>query len=135
MPDLNSLVSKFWETEKVPEIYTEFTDDQEACEMLFLKLPLKLNMSDFNLGDSYSVAHKRFINLENRLCANPELKSQYKLFIDEYIDLVHLKIVDINDYNKNGGEVYFMAHHPVIREDKRTTKLRVVFDGSMKSKK
>ncbi|XP_044751146.1 uncharacterized protein LOC123311316 [Coccinella septempunctata] len=27
-----------------------------------------------------------------------------------------------------------MAHHPVIREDKKSTRLRVVFDGSMKSK-
>ncbi|KAJ8914890.1 hypothetical protein NQ315_014903 [Exocentrus adspersus] len=63
MPDLNSLVSKFWETERVPEVYTEFTDDQEACESLFrnsivrkndrfeVKLPLKLNMRDLNLGD------------------------------------------------------------------------------------
>ncbi|KAH1028626.1 hypothetical protein HUJ05_001964 [Dendroctonus ponderosae] len=50
---------------------------------------------------------------------------------------VKVKIRSSKDYNKddlNDGSIYSMAHHSVIREDKKTTKLRVVFDGSMKSK-
>ncbi|KAF2889189.1 hypothetical protein ILUMI_16984 [Ignelater luminosus] len=30
---------------------------------------------------------------------------------------------------------YFLAHHPVIRNDKRTTQIRVVFDGGLKTSK
>lgn len=143
---VENLISQFWETEKVPEIYPEYPSDQEACEAIFQStvekvvdkfqvcLPLKQSLPNLNLGDSFSVAYKRFENLEKRFKSNPGLFEQYRDFISEYINLGHANIVDINNYDLNSGSVYFMAHHPVIREDKRTTKLRVVFDGSMKTK-
>ena len=31
--------------------------------------------------------------------------------------------------------VYFLPHHPVIKQDNKTTKSTVVFDGSMKTDK
>ena len=30
------------------------------------------------------------------------------------------------------GKTYYMPHHAVVKEDKETTKIRVVFDGSSK---
>lgn len=146
LSSLDSIMSQFWETEKVPEIFPEYSSEQEACEINFqnslqivngkfqVSLPLKQDINDINLGDSFSVALKRFENLEKRFKANPNLFEQYKLFIHEYLNLNHAKILDINLYDLENDSVYFMAHHPVIREDKRTTKLRVVFDGSMKTK-
>lgn len=142
--DIDKTISQFWETEKVPEIFPEYPCEQEACEHSFqgslevvdnqyqVKLPLKEIYP--NLGDSFSVAIKRLENLEKRFKANPELFLQYKSFIDDYLNLNHAKIVNYNSEELNSGSIYFMAHHPVIREDKKTTKLRVVFDGSMKSK-
>ena len=32
-----------------------------------------------------------------------------------------------------GKEVHFLPHHGIVRTDKDTTKLRIVFDGSAKS--
>ena len=142
---LENLVSQFWETEKVPETFFECSSDQDACETIFqnstelvnnrfqVKLPLKRSIENLNLGNSFGIAHKRFQNLEKRFSNNPELFQRYKQFIDEYVNLNHAKFVDLTEYDLNSGSVYFMAHHPVIREDKKTTKLRVVFDGSMKT--
>lgn len=142
--DLEKTISQFWETEKVPEIFSEYSNEQEACESSFrdslevnnckfqVKLPLK--QTEIDLGDSFSVAIKRLENLERRFRANPDLFVSYKNFIQDYLDLGHAKIVYYNSEELKNGSVYFMAHHPVIREEKKTTKLRVVFDGSMKSK-
>ena len=44
----------------------------------------------------------------------------------------HLEIVPRNELNSEN--VYYQPHHCVFKEDSTTTKLRVVFDGSNKTK-
>lgn len=34
-PGLESLVNKFWETEKVPEVYSEDKPELECCDKIF----------------------------------------------------------------------------------------------------
>lgn len=89
---MEELVSKFWETEKVREVYNEYSSEQEACEEIFVNsvklidkqiyvsLPLKQSLEDINLGDSFSTAFKRFENLERRFKCN-------KIFFDKYKEL------------------------------------------------
>ncbi|XP_031352551.1 uncharacterized protein LOC116177665 [Photinus pyralis] len=144
--NMENLISNFWDTEKVPEVFPEFENDQVACENSFknsvvklnnrfqVELPLKKDISELNLGDSFSVAYSRFINLEKRLKTNSDLFKQYKGFIDEYLQLGHAEVIDLSKCNLTDGSNYFMAHHPIIRSDKTTTKFRCVFDGSMKTK-
>ncbi|XP_048002533.1 uncharacterized protein LOC125239093 isoform X1 [Leguminivora glycinivorella] len=138
-------MSNFWHTEKVPEIYAEHTSEQQQCEKLFtetvklednqftVSLPLKIPIYDVNntLGDSFGLALKRFYNLEKRFQKDQMLYDGYKDFIHEYIDLGHGSYVDISSYDLNKDPVYFMGHSAVLRPDAVSTKLRVVFDGSM----
>lgn len=147
LENLDELCSRFWETEKVPQHFVEYESDHEACETLFqgsvvmennrfqVRLPLKLPMDQIRLGDSFSIALKRLHNLERRLVRNPSLFKAYSEFLKEYIDLGHAKVLNLQHYNLKEDPVYFLAHHPVIRNDKKTTKVRVVFDGSMKTNK
>jgi len=51
-------------------------------------------------------------------------------FMQEYIDLGHMQPVDSFDSNHSH---YVIPHHAVLRPDRPTTKLRVVFDASAKS--
>ncbi|XP_026315040.1 uncharacterized protein LOC113226570 isoform X1 [Hyposmocoma kahamanoa] len=146
---LNEIFAKFWSTEKVPEVYNEKTSEQELCEQIFqstvklnnnqfeVALPLKIPSSEINdaLGESFHFALKRFINLEKRLHANPCLFKQYQEFIHEYLSLNHGHYVDIELYDLNKDAVYFLPHHAVFNENNKTTKLRTVFDGSMKTNK
>lgn len=141
---LNETLAKFWDTEKIPEIFEERTDEQELCSQIFsntiklennqfqVALPLKLPLIEVGdvLGESFRFALKRFLNLEKKLHSNPLLFEQYQKFIQEYVSLNHGHYVDIASYNAN-IPVYFLAHHAVINNDSKTTKLRVVFDGSM----
>jgi len=87
-------------------------------------------MSPIQLGDSYNKALNRFKSLERRLHANTNLHFQYVTFINEYINLNHMSIVQ---NVPTDIPIYFLPHHCVQKVDGTFTKLRVVFDGSSAS--
>lgn len=140
---LENTMNKFWKCEDVPEVFTEASTEQELAEKVFVKsvvlknnkfevdLPLKQNLEDINMGNSLSRSLQRFHNLEKRFKKDPALFRKYKDFIGEYVSLGHAKYLDLEIYDLESGQVYFLPHHPVINENSQTTKLRVVFDGSM----
>ncbi|XP_055543031.1 uncharacterized protein LOC129728607 [Wyeomyia smithii] len=80
------------------------------------------------LGESKSIATKRFMALERRLNANLEMKALYTAFIHEYLLMGHMK--EIRDEEDEPKCSYYMPHHVVMKPDSTTTKLRVVFDAS-----
>ncbi|XP_047515275.1 uncharacterized protein LOC125056291 isoform X1 [Pieris napi] len=100
-------------------------------------MPIKVPLHQINLelGESFHLAYKRFLNLEKKLHKNTNLFHEYKKFIDEYIELNHGEYININSYNLSKDPIYFLPHHAVIKENARSTKLRAVFDGSMRTNK
>ncbi|XP_018575288.1 uncharacterized protein LOC108914070 [Anoplophora glabripennis] len=141
----NNLLTKFWTVEEIPQ-KSSLSDEDEAAENNFIattkvledgrfqvNMPLKTPTEHQKLGDSFSIAKKRFSMLEKRFQNNPKLFSEYKDFIDEYIALGHAKYVPLTMTNSNLENKYFIPHLCVIRELSTTTKLRVVFDASCKS--
>lgn len=58
---------------------------------------------------------------------NPKVKEEYRNFLKECADLGHITAVERPSLG------YYLPHHCLIREQKETTKLRVVFDASAKS--
>ncbi|XP_052743215.1 uncharacterized protein LOC128199140 [Bicyclus anynana] len=147
--DIQKTISQFWSYEKVPELLHEKTSEQELCEHIFqgsvklennhfqVTLPLKLPLEDINgiLGESFHLALKRFLNLEKKLHSNPNLFMQYQRFIHEYLSLNHGHYMDIELYDINKQATYYLPHHAVINENSSTTRLRCVFDASMKTDK
>lgn len=146
---LNNIVTQFWQTESVPQSFEESNSEHDKCEQIFkesvklqnkkfeVALPLKLPLDSISetLGDSLHLALKRFYNLEKRLQKDKSLLELYKSFIHDFLDLGHASIIDISQYNLSKDPVYILPHHPVVRMDKKTTKCRTVFDGSMKTNK
>jgi len=94
-----------------------------------MKLPL-LNSAD-KLGDSYHTAKAKFLALEQRLLKQPQLKKDYSEFLEEYVQLGHMKPLDEAEVKKECPNFYM--HHAVLKETSSTTKLTVVFKGSEKS--
>ncbi len=68
--------------------------------------------------------------LHTRLKTDRELLKQYDNVIKEQVESGIIEQVLEN--SATDESVYFLPHHGVIREDKTTTKVRVVFDGSAK---
>lgn len=152
---LDSMLRQFWTIEEPcrPEIPTT---ENELCEKWFIKntsrhpsgkfcvaLPFRdevtflapksrmsptavYSTSSHGLGDSRSLAMKRFFNLEKRLHNDPVLYDSYRKFMNEYLSLGHMKLAT------EPGK-YFIPHHAVLRQDGDVSKLRVVFDASASS--
>ncbi|XP_054713000.1 uncharacterized protein LOC129222513 [Uloborus diversus] len=91
---------------------------------------LQWKMDNIDLKDNFSVARRRFLGLKNKLKRDETLLSEYKNIITEQIKS---GIVEPCKYKENGHS-YYMPHRPVIRSDKETTKIRIVFDASSKDK-
>ncbi len=63
----------------------------------------------------------------------PEVLNEYDQIIREQIKNGIVEIVPDNEVsNVNGDCVHYLPHHAVIRRDRETTKLRIVYDGSAK---
>ncbi|KAG6446975.1 uncharacterized protein LOC115441446 [Manduca sexta] len=139
----NELIKKSWEIETEPNYNCEFkqlTPEVQKCEDLFIsstkrdefgryivRLPFRSDKRKCTNGYSYKEAYKRLISLEKRFKKNPEFKAQCSAVINEYLDLNHMKIVE-NGFSDKNNSVY-LPHHAVVREDRITTKVRVVFDA------
>lgn len=61
---------------------------------------------------------------------NAELRSQYIEFLEDYQRLGHMEKITEHGCSRIG---YYLPHHPVIKENSLTTKVRVVFDASLKT--
>ena len=73
------------------------------------------------------MALNRLDNTERRLIKQPELREKYCGIIEQYVKKGYLEYVDvINDSN----DCWYLPHFPVVRTDKSTTKVRIVFDGA-----
>ncbi|GBL94611.1 hypothetical protein AVEN_88738-1 [Araneus ventricosus] len=79
------------------------------------------------LGNSKDMAVRQLNSLWKRLSRDSEYFSLYTDFLREYEDLGHLeRVVESSEPPTQ----YYIPHHGVIRPDKLTTKLRVVFNAS-----
>jgi len=67
-----------------------------------------------------------------RLEGKPDLQARYEEAIGAYFKNDHSELVDRKDEVQ--GFLYYIPHHPVIKEERTTTKFRVVFNASSKSR-
>lgn len=78
-----------------------------------------------------AIAMSRFLGLERRFKCQPELKREYKRFIDEYISLGHMRKLGTQP-DDNQASV-FLPHHCVFKSSNQVSKIRVVFNASCKT--
>ncbi|XP_058816228.1 uncharacterized protein LOC131679509 [Topomyia yanbarensis] len=141
---LNSLhenLEKFWKIEELP-IRSDRSPHEKKCEEFYIKtvsrmpdgryivrLPRHTNFETM-IGETEAIARRRFELLERRLEKSPELKGEYHRFMSEYLALGHMRPVQ----NKDSAPIAcYLPHHPVVKDSSTTTKVRVVFDASVKT--
>ena len=85
------------------------------------------------LESNYGIARKRLEGVVRKLSANPEMYDRYSKNFEEQLKLGIIEKVTWPD-SKIDSLKHYIPHHAVIKEDKATTKLRQVYDGSCKTK-
>ncbi|GFV18963.1 integrase catalytic domain-containing protein [Trichonephila clavipes] len=96
------------------------------CEGRYV-VSMALNEDSSCLGNSKDTAIGRLNSLWKRLSRDSRYLSLYAEFLKKYEELGHLeRVVESSEPPTH----YYIPHHGVLRPEKLTTKLRIVFNGS-----
>ena len=81
------------------------------------------------LPDNYSFYEKRLLKLYSKPKNDTVLLKNYDVL---FVEQREAGIIETVESTSTLGDCHYIAHHPVFREDKKTSKLRIVFDASAK---
>jgi hypothetical protein len=132
-------LNQFWDTET---FRISATEDQEVYDHLLdtnrfddkvgryeVKLPWRKRVT--GICDNYKIAEKRLKAVHTKLQKDSELMVEYDNIMRTQLELGILEEVPAD--KPEPGQVYYMPHLPVVRRDKDSTKLRVVYDANSKT--
>lgn len=144
---INEQLKDFWELETIgirDEVCHYTPDEQEAMIQFEEKFKFNETIGRYEVGllwkpshpklcDNYDQALKRLESTERMLQRNSEKCEMYCAAMNSYIDEGHARELQTDEVNIS-GTVHYLPHHPVFRQDKLTSKCRIVFDASAKTK-
>ena len=131
--ELESQVKRFWELESLginkyeQSFYEEYLNTicRNEYNRYEVRLPFKENHP--LIHDNFALCKRRLLTLHQKLKDNPDLLKAYN---DIFIEQKQNGIIEEVMSPGKLGEIHYIPHHPVIRDDKTTRKNRIVFDAS-----
>ena len=135
--ELNVLVERMWEVEAVPKRDTPDILEQSLMEKLRSELtmekgkyvlPTLWKKGEPNLPNNYNAAMKRLRSLNtSKHFKKNTTKAAYLGCLDGWVRKGYVEKVETSTPGKD--RAYYLPHFPVVKEDRLTTKVRVVLDG------
>lgn len=142
---INENLKRFWEIEELggekmmkgkwtkeeTDVYTHFEENikyDDEVGKYEVKLPL---IEESCIANNKGVAKRRVSSLKHRLKGNKELDQKYRQAMGEYISNGYAEKVIEEEEPQN---CYYIPNHLVIKEDRVSTKVRLVFDASSNEK-
>ena len=139
--ELNNLMKQFWSLEAIgitPRVDRQLTPDERLAvnkvketmrftgERYEVAVPWKHDRP--NLESNRQMAEKRLRSVERKLMQDESLAQAYQSVIDDYIEKGYIR--EVPKVEPKPASEWFLPHFPVVRPEKSTTKVRIVFDGS-----
>ena len=134
-------LKQFWQTENIGIDSQSFEENemQIAPEILRTKhnyevgLPFKADR--LPSSNNYNLCASRLKSLHHKLRKEPKLLQEYDHIIKEQekqgiVEKIPSNLEESKIANTEG--IHYSPHHAVIRKDRETTKVRIVYDGSAK---
>ncbi|XP_068684143.1 uncharacterized protein [Montipora foliosa] len=138
---VNETLKRFWELESIgiAEIEDPVMSQEEECAVADFNRGLNFDGHNYEvrlpwkrdppkLESNYAQAFRRLESVERKLRQDPVKAMAYKTAINEYVAKGFEEEVPYQ--SDDNGTVRYLPHHAVFRDDKRTTKCRIVFDAS-----
>lgn len=132
---LSDQLRSFWETKSLS--ITDIKQNPETEALWKFEQSIKYQQGRYevslpwreesiNLATNYCIARNRLNGLIKRFHNNEVLHEQYDQVIKKYLaEGIVEEVTNVETENP----VYYMPHHPIINENRITTKLRIVFDA------
>jgi len=137
---LDAQLEKFWAMDELPEASqpTMSPDEQKVfndanANIRYIggryEIPTPWREERDNIPSTQRLAESRLLSLMKKLSKDEDLKVKYSKIIAN-----HQAKGYISEVEKNGSESseWLLPHFPVVRDDKETTKVRIVFDAAAK---
>ena len=141
---LTNTLKEFWETESIG--IKDLPADQDTRKESFA-IDVKLNGGRYEVklpwkedclpsSDHYQLCENRLRSLHHKLRKDPALLTEYDNIIQEQLNTGIIEEVSNGDFNnEKAAQIHYLPHHAVVRKDRETTKVRIVYDGSAKTSK
>ena len=133
---LSEKIERFWDLDAVgiveieSSVYENFLDDISIHDNRY-KVCLPFKEDHPMIEDNHELCKKRLSQLKKQLDNKPELKKEYNNIIESQKILHIIKRVESSG---EVGEVTYLPHHAVVKENLSTTKGRVDCDANAKNK-
>ena len=129
------MLTQFWELESLgitqnePSVHEAFKKSIQFKNGRYkVSLPWRPNQSQ--LPTNLELARKRLQGLLKRLSQHPEVQQEYHAVIQEQLRLGIVEKCSDQLRQSSNDAIHYLPHHAIIRTDKQTTKLRIVYDAS-----
>ena len=135
--ELDDTLQSFWRLESLgictPErsVYDDFASSIQFKQGRYeVALPWKEGHAP--LPQNYELCRRRLHGLLHRLWQQPTILQEYDTIIRDQLAKGIVQVVT-NSEGEENENVHYLPHHAVIRSDKNTTKVRIVYDASARS--
>ncbi|CAO4375216.1 unnamed protein product [Caenorhabditis nigoni] len=141
--ELCQQLQRFWELETIgiqdinPHSKSE-TEANQIFETTTTRNPdgryvVRLPFSNKNdIPSNRALAHGRLQSALRQLGRNSELFDKYAKIFKEQLELGFIEEVPCESHS-DGPVTHYLPHHPIVKETSKTTKVRIVYDGSAKT--
>ena len=139
-------ISEFWKTESMGVLVKPCVCEADKLSQVEREEKILIENSALKIGNQWMIPYpwkkdprslpdnryqalKRLESTERRLSSNPEQSRAYQKQMVEMEEMKFSRKLSKEEIEKYEGPVHYISHHAVIRPEKKSTPVRIVFNS------